>query len=99
MLRRLTAVLTSERGGGPFSLCRGAPRIHAGLVYNAGTGLRGKGIRLLLGTGADERIATLMWLTDALEHAHTQGERRIIGYLGAVLEDVEFEMEFVARRS
>jgi hypothetical protein len=49
-------------------------------------------------TGADTEMATLGWLVEALEHARTNGQTRVVDYLDAVLDDVVFEMESVARR-
>jgi hypothetical protein len=40
----------------------------------------------------------LRWLAEALEHARTDGQTRVVDYLEAVLDDVVFEMESVARR-
>jgi hypothetical protein len=37
-------------------------------------------------------------LVEALEYARTQGQTKAVGYLEAVLDDVEFEMEMAARR-
>jgi hypothetical protein len=37
-------------------------------------------------------------LVEALEYARTQGQTKVAGYLAAVLDDVEFEMEMAARR-
>ena len=48
--------------------------------------------------GADTEIATLGWLVEALEHARTNGQTRVVDYLEAVADDAVFEMESVARR-
>ena len=48
--------------------------------------------------GADTDTATLDWLASALEQARAQGQWKAVGYLEAVLDDVEFEMESDARR-
>jgi hypothetical protein len=48
--------------------------------------------------GVDTETATLAWLISALEHARTQGQTRLLMCLGAVLDDVLFEMESAARR-
>ena len=50
-----------------------------------------------LGTDAGTE-ATLDWLASALEQARARGQRKAVGYLEAVLDDVEFEMEMAARR-
>ncbi len=52
-------------------------------------------MRVLL--SVDDRTATLAWLVSGLEHARTQGQTKILGYLEAVLDDVVFEMESAAR--
>ncbi|QIN82151.1 hypothetical protein GBA63_05445 [Rubrobacter tropicus] len=46
---------------------------------------------------ADDRIATLTWLAEALEGARAQGETGVFRYLEAVFEDVVFEMESASR--
>ncbi len=48
-------------------------------------------------SSVDDRTATLMWLVRGLEHARTQGQTKVLGYLEAVLDDVVFEMESAAR--
>jgi len=48
--------------------------------------------------GADTDTATLDWLASALEQARAQGQWKAVGYLEAVLDDVEFEMQMAARR-
>jgi hypothetical protein len=40
---------------------------------------------LVEGTEAE----TLAWLVRALEHAHARGQAKLVGYLEAVVEDVE----------
>lgn len=50
----------------------------------------------MLGTNTD--TATLHWLARALEQARVQGQWKAVGYLEAVLNDIEFEMEMAARR-
>ena len=47
--------------------------------------------------GADTETATLAWLVSALEHSRTRGYTKLVDYLEAVVEDVVFEMEMVAR--
>jgi hypothetical protein len=37
-------------------------------------------------------------LVEALEYARSKGQTRVVGHLEAVLDDVVFEMESVARR-
>ena len=49
-------------------------------------------------TGADTQTATLGWLVEALEHARSNGQTKVVGYLEAVHDDAVFEMEMVARR-
>jgi hypothetical protein len=48
--------------------------------------------------GADAGTATLDWLASALEQTRREGQSKTVGYLEAVLDDVVFEIEFVARR-
>jgi hypothetical protein len=48
--------------------------------------------------GADTDTATLDWLASALEQARAQGQWKAVGYLEAVADDVEFEMDMTARR-
>jgi hypothetical protein len=50
----------------------------------------------MLGTGTETE--TLDWLASALEHARAQGQCKALGYLEAVMDDVEFEREMAARR-
>ncbi len=47
---------------------------------------------------ADTETTTLVWLMNALEPARKQDQTRLVAYLEAVLDDVVFEMESVARR-
>ncbi len=47
---------------------------------------------------AETEIATLAWLISALEHARTQGQMRLLMCLGAVVDDVLFEMASASRR-
>jgi hypothetical protein len=49
-------------------------------------------------TGAYTETATLGWLVEALEYARANGQTKVVGYLEAVLDDVVFELESVARR-
>jgi hypothetical protein len=53
---------------------------------------------LELATSALDRTAALRWLVEALEYARSNGQTRVVDYLEAVLDDVVFEMESVARR-
>jgi hypothetical protein len=46
----------------------------------------------------DTDSATLAWLVSTLGHARARGQRKLVGYLEAVVEDVVFEMESAARR-
>jgi hypothetical protein len=48
--------------------------------------------------GADTDTVTLAWLVSALEQARREGQCKTVGYLKAVLDDVVFEIEAVARR-
>jgi hypothetical protein len=48
--------------------------------------------------GADTETAILGWLAESLEYARSNGQTKVVGYLEAVLDDVVFEMESVARR-
>lgn len=56
------------------------------------------GSRLDSMIGAHTDTATLGWLVSALEQARREGQWKAAGYLEAVLDDVVFEMESVARR-
>jgi hypothetical protein len=58
---------------------------------------RGSTLDQTLGTDAGTE-ATLDWLASALEQARARGQWKAVGYLEAVLDDVEFEMEMAARR-
>ena len=49
-------------------------------------------------TGADTETATLAWLVEALGYTRSNGQSKVVDYLEAVLDDVVFEMESVARR-
>jgi hypothetical protein len=48
--------------------------------------------------GADTEQATLAWLVEALEHARSRGQTKLVGYLEEVADDVVFEVEAAARR-
>jgi anti-sigma regulatory factor (Ser/Thr protein kinase) len=43
--------------------------------------------------------ATLEWLANALEHARSNGQTKVVGYLEEVADDIVFEVEMVARRA
>jgi hypothetical protein len=47
----------------------------------------------------DTNTATLAWLVEALEHARSTGQTRVVGYLQEVADDVVFEVEMLARRT
>lgn len=49
-------------------------------------------------TIGESEEATLTWLGNALEHAHTRRQTRTLAYLEEVMEDAVFEIED-ARRS
>ena len=51
-----------------------------------------------LATSTHDGTVYLGWLYEALEYARAKGQTRVVGYLEAVLDDVEFEMEMAARR-
>jgi hypothetical protein len=53
---------------------------------------------LELATSTHDGTAALTWLIEALEYARSNGQTRVVDYLEAVLDDVVFEMESVARR-
>jgi hypothetical protein len=39
----------------------------------------------------------LAWLVDALEHARSHGQTRLVDYLESIADDAVFEMEMAAR--
>jgi hypothetical protein len=41
--------------------------------------------------------ACLAWLEDALQQLRPEGQTRVVGYLGAVLDEVVFEMKMAPR--
>ena len=51
-----------------------------------------------LKSGADTEQATLAWLVESLEYAHSRGQKKLGGYLEEVADDVVFEVEAAARR-
>ena len=61
-------------------------------------GVLGKENGLESGMNTYDGTSALTWLIGALEYARTNGQERVIGYLEAILDDVVFEMESVARR-
>jgi hypothetical protein len=46
----------------------------------------------------NNETATLAWLVEALEHARSMGQTKVVGYLEEVADDVVFEVEAAARR-
>jgi len=46
----------------------------------------------------DTNTATLAWLVEALEHARSTGQTKVVDYLEEVADDVVFEVEAAARR-
>ncbi len=48
---------------------------------------------------ADTEDATLAWLEAALKHAYSHGQHSALAYLEAVIEDVVFEEEMMAREA
>ena len=48
---------------------------------------------------ADSEIATLAWLVEALEHARSRGQTKVVSYLEEVADDVVFEVEMAGRRT
>ena len=53
---------------------------------------------LELTTSTRDATVDLGWLAEALEHARTNGQTRVVGHLEAVLDDVVFEMESASPR-
>ncbi len=49
--------------------------------------------------GEASEAATLAWLVEALEHARSRGQTKVVGYLEEVADDVVFEVEMVVRRA
>ena len=47
----------------------------------------------------DSETATLAWLVEALEHARSRGQTKVVGYLEEVADEVVFEVELVASRT
>jgi hypothetical protein len=48
--------------------------------------------------GAETEQATLAWLVEVLEYARSRGQKKLVGYLEEVAEDVVFEVEAASRR-
>ena len=48
---------------------------------------------------ADSETTTLAWLVGALDYARSKDQRKVVGYLEEVADDVVFEVEAAARRS
>jgi hypothetical protein len=53
---------------------------------------------LQLATSTHDGTADSAWLVEALEYARANGQARVVDHLEAVLDDVVFEIESVARR-
>ena len=49
--------------------------------------------------GPDTETAILVWLAEALEHAHVRGQTKLVGYLQEVADEVVFEVVAARRRS
>ena len=43
---------------------------------------------LVSALGGDTEAETLSWLMGVLRHAHARGQRKLVGYVEAVVEDV-----------
>ena len=52
------------------------------------------GVRTFLST--DNEVC-LLWLEDALQQLHSEGQKKVVGYLEAVLEEVLFERRIAPR--
>jgi hypothetical protein len=50
------------------------------------------GVRMFLST--DNEVC-LLWLEGALQQLHPEGQKKVVGYLEAVLEEVVFEAKMV----
>ena len=48
--------------------------------------------------GAETEQATLAWLVEVLEYARSRGQKKLVGYLEEVAEEVVFEVEAASRR-
>jgi hypothetical protein len=48
--------------------------------------------------GTDNEVS-LLWLEDALQQLHPEGQKKVVGYLEAVLEEIVFETKMSPRRS
>jgi hypothetical protein len=58
-----------------------------------------EGITLDSALGNETEATTLAWLVAALEHARSEDQTKVVGYLEEVADDVVFEVEMVARRT
>ena len=45
------------------------------------------------------KTATLEWLVTALDYTRSNGQTKVVGYLGEVADDIVFETEIAARRT
>jgi hypothetical protein len=54
------------------------------------------GVRTFLGT--DNEVC-LLWLEGALQQLHPEGQKKVVGYLEAVLEEIVFETKMSTRPS
>ena len=52
------------------------------------------GVRMFLST--DNEVC-LLWLEGALQQLHPEGQKKVVGYLEAVLEEVLFERKIAPR--
>ena len=46
-----------------------------------------------------DQYTTLAWLVDALSHARSQDQIKLVDYLEAVMDDMVFETESAARKA
>ena len=67
-------------------------------TYTSGVVFR-EGNRLVVATSMHDGTADLAWLVQALKHARSNRQGRVVGYLEAVLDDMVFEMVSAARHS
>jgi hypothetical protein len=56
-------------------------------------------VQLELKANMDNDTATLGWLVEALEHARSQGQTKVVDHLETIAADMVFEMEMAARRA
>ncbi len=52
----------------------------------------------LAASSVGDESVSLVWLEDALKHAHANGQTKTLAYLEWVMEDVVFELEMTATR-